>query len=161
MPRLTDTQRHEVRGTCTCMLAGGLPRREIARRMGCSPSTIVRLHQRYVQTGSLNDRPRPGRQRVTSDRQERYIRVTHLRDRFQTASQRARKSIGINGRRISISTVRRRLRSGAGWKACRPFRGNMLTQRRRQNRLTWTRRLRRWLMRQWRRVLFTDESRFR
>ncbi|XP_069109899.1 uncharacterized protein [Argopecten irradians] len=138
------------------MLTGGLPRRDIARRMECSPSTIVRLHQRYVQTGSLNDRPRPGRQRVTLDRQDRYIRVTHIHDRFQTASQTARTTIGINGRRISVSTVRRRLRS-VGLKACRPFRGNMLTQRRRQNHMTLTRRHRRWLMRQWRRVLFTDK----
>ncbi|XP_069139216.1 uncharacterized protein [Argopecten irradians] len=151
MPRLTDSQRHEVRR----MLAGGLPRREIARRMGCSPSTIVRLHRRYVQTGSLNDRPRPGRQRVTSDRQGRYTRVSHLRDRFQTA----RTTIGINGRQNSVSTVGQRLRN-AGLKACRPFRGNILTQHRRQNRLTWTRRHRHWLMRLWRRILFTHESRF-
>ncbi|XP_069106979.1 uncharacterized protein [Argopecten irradians] len=86
MPRLTDNQRHEVMG----MLAGGLSQREIARRMGCSPSTIVRLHQRYVQTGSLNERPRPGRQRVTSDRQDHYIRVTHLRYCFQTAPKTVR-----------------------------------------------------------------------
>ena len=59
MVRLNDAQRHEAVG----MFAGGLPRREIARRMNCAHSTILRLVQRHNETGPMNDRPRPGRQR--------------------------------------------------------------------------------------------------
>ena len=62
-------------------------------------------------------------------------------------------------RRLSSSTVRRRLRS-LGLNSRRPFRGNNLTAVRRQNRLQWTRRHQRWLQRQWTQVVFTDESRF-
>jgi hypothetical protein len=37
MPRLSDNQQHEVLG----VIQGGMSRREIARRMHCSPSTIT------------------------------------------------------------------------------------------------------------------------
>ena len=154
MPRLSDNQRHEVWG----MVQGGISRREIARRMNCSTSTITRLVNRHRQTGSLNDRPRPGRQRVTTAQQDRYVRLQHLRDRFRTAVQTAREKIGVHGQRIGANTVRRRLRN-AGLHARRPFRGNMLTQIRRRNRLLWTQQRQRWSQRQWTAV-FTDESRF-
>ena len=155
MPRLLDNQRHEVWG----MVQGGISSREIARRMHCSASTITRLIQRFNQTGSLNDRPRPGRQRATTAQQDRYIRLQHLRDRFRTAVQTARETVGVHRRQIGANTVRRRLRS-SGLRARRPFRGNMLTAVRRQNRLRWTQQRQRWSHRQWTTVLWTDESRF-
>lgn len=64
MPRLSRDQRNVAIG----MLAGGVATRRVAQQMGCSHSTIVRLHQRHQMTGSVGDRPRPGRERVTSRR---------------------------------------------------------------------------------------------
>ena len=127
--------------------------------MGCSPSTISRLAQRIAQTGSVNDRPRPGRARMTTPNQDRLIRLRHLRDRFLTATQTATNIQAVIGRRLSSSTVRRRLRS-LGLNSRRQFWGNNLMAVRRQNRLQWTRRHQRWLQRQWTQVVFTDESRF-
>ena len=155
MPRISDNQRHQALG----MIQGGMSRREIARRMQCSPSTITRLAQRHQQTGSLNDRPRPGRQREMTPQQDRYIILQHLRDRFRTAVQTSRETVGVHCRRIGASTVRRRLRHN-GLRARRPFRGNMLTPQRRRNRLVWTQQRQRWAHRQWSSVLWSDESRF-
>ncbi|KAK3104731.1 hypothetical protein FSP39_008898 [Pinctada imbricata] len=155
MPRLRKNQRHEAKG----MLAAGLSARQIARQMACSPSTFNRLAQRIALTGSVDDRPRPGRTRVTSPNQDRLIQLRHLRDRFLTAAQTAQSLQGVVGRRLSASTVRRRLRS-IGLHSRRPFRGNNLTAIRRHNRLQWTQRRQRWSQRQWAEVLFTDESRF-
>ena len=58
---------------------------------------------------SLDDRPRPGREKVMTPEQDQYIVTQHLRDRFRTATQTAAETPGIRQPRISASTVRRRL----------------------------------------------------
>ena len=56
-------------------------------------------------------------------------------------------------------TVRRRLRSN-NLRCRRPYKGPVLTQRHRQTRLQWTIHQRNWRNRQWRNVIFSDESRY-
>ena len=60
MGRLNDAQHNQAIG----MITGGMYR-EVARHMNCSNQTISRLVKRHTVTGSVGDRPRPGRQRVT------------------------------------------------------------------------------------------------
>ena len=106
MGRLNDDQRHEAVG----MFAEGLQCREIARRtMKCARSTILCLVQRHNEIGFVNDRPRPGRQRVTTAAEDRHIVLRHLRNRFRTATETAREDRGYGQQRISRDTVRRRL----------------------------------------------------
>ena len=77
-----------------------------------------------------------GRQRLTSVSQDRFIRLTHLRNRFQSAAAISRQTRGLNNRRISVDTVRRRL-TNAGLRARRPYCGPRLTRRPRVERLRW------------------------
>ena len=107
MPRLTDIERQRSIG----MLEAGLSCSEVARRMNCHQSTIIRLRQRLAQTGAVTDRPRRGRPRVTTPAQDRRIRV-HLRDRFRTAVETSREIRTRDGQRISVSTVKRGLHAG-------------------------------------------------
>ena len=65
----------------------------ISRVFGCHRNTIIRLRQRFQQTGGVADRPRPGRPRVTNPRTDRFITLTHLRRRFQTATSSARQPL--------------------------------------------------------------------
>ena len=60
---------------------------------------------------------------------------------------------------ISAQTVRNRLRE-AGQRACRPVVRQVLTRHHRQQRHLWAQTHRRWTRQVWRKVLFTDESRF-
>ena len=76
MGRLSEVQRHRALG----MVEGGMSFREIGRRLGCSHQTIMKLVERNATTGSVNDIQRPGRQKVTSVRQDRNIVLSHLRD---------------------------------------------------------------------------------
>lgn len=154
MPRLTREERHRALG----MLEGGLSQSQVARRLGCNQCTIARLIQRNHATGSVDDRQRPGRERVTTERQDRQIQNLHLRDRFRTASRTARETPGRNNPRISSPTVRRRLRH-FGLNARRPMIGPELTPVRRQARSLWCRQHDRWTIRDWNGVLFSDESR--
>ena len=84
------------------------------------------------------------------------MRIRHL-----TATETALNTVGTHNRQISPKTVRSRLRE-IGLRARRPYVGLPLTQARRLRRMAWLTKHapRLFPMRQWRRVLFTDESRF-
>ena len=103
---------------------------DVAADFGCHVSTIYRLLERHRVTGDVSDRRHSGRQRVTSVRQDRFIRLTHLRNRFHSALATSRQTRGLYNRRISVDTVRRRLRN-AGLRARRPYCGPRLTRRHR------------------------------
>ena len=112
---------------------------------------------RFQQTGSSIDRPRSLRPLITIPGQDRYIRVFQIRNRTVFAATTA---VGIPGlRRISSQTVRNRLRRH-GIKPRRPYFGAVLTPLHRRERVRWCNRLRGWTFRNWRRIWFSDDSRF-
>ena len=85
----------------------------------------------------------------------RQMRLAHLRNRFKSASETARPF------RIPISrqTVMRRLRA-YGLKCLRPVRRPILTQTKYKAMLNWAQAHRRWPLRMWEDIVFSDESRF-
>ena len=101
MPRLGNDERRRAMG----MLDGGMSCRQVARHFGCSPSTITKLLQRHRETGSVNDRPHSGRERVTPPDQDQYIVLQHLRDRFLTASEMAAATPGRHHKRQHCATT--------------------------------------------------------
>lgn len=152
MARLTNAERERAIG----MILAGTSKIDIARLFGCSHVTIHALWNRYQQTGSVADRQRPGRPRVTTPREDRRIRLTHLRNRYQTARSTSRI---LFGGRVSEKTVRNRLRIN-NLRCRRPYKGTILTRRHRDVRLRWAQNRVVWNQRRWNGVLFSDESRF-
>ena len=130
MPRLTTEKRARAVG----MLEAGMTQRQVAHRMGCCQSTIFKLADRYGETGTVKDRPRSGRPRVTTTNQDRNIVLQHLQESFRPATATAAATPGQHNPRISAPTVRRRLHS-RGLSARRPCKGPILTPVNGQNRL--------------------------
>ena len=157
MVRLTEVQR----GQAIELLMQGQRQQQVARHFGVHVSTIERLVRRLRETGRVADRLRSGRPRMTSQRQDRTIRLAHLRNRHLTATETAVNTVGSHNRRIHPKTVRNRLRE-FGLRARRPNVGLPLNRARCARRMAWVtaQAPRRFPMRQWRRVFFTDESRF-
>ena len=155
MPRVPAHLRERALG----MLQGGMRTADVARAINCNVRTVRRLRQRYRETGRTADRPRSGRPRVTTPAQDRYIRTSHLRDRYRMATTTARVTPGTHNPSISAQTVRNRLRE-AGLRACRPVVRQVLTRHHWQQRHLWAQTHRRWTRQDWQKVLFTDESRF-
>ena len=85
----------------------------LAMQFGVNVSAIERLVGRLRETGRLADRPRTGCPRVTT-RQDRVIRLAHLRNKYVTATETANKTIGNYNRHIHPKTVRNRLREANG-----------------------------------------------
>ena len=110
-------------------------------------------------SGQMANMVRRSRGRVTTQVQDNGIRTRHLRNRRLPATRTAAVTIGSHNRPINAHTVIRRLQE-RGIRARRPYVGPVLTRRHRQARLQWCHAHRRWLVRQWNQVLFSDESRF-
>ena len=151
MPRLNQNQRIQA----LTILARDDNVSNVSRAFGCHRKTIIRLRQRFQQTGGVADRRRPGRPRVTNPQMNRFITLTYLRRRFQTVTSSARQYV------ISKQIALRRLRQARQpIRPRRPYVGQVLTARHRAARLQWAQRHFRWGRQQWARVLFSDESRF-
>ncbi len=95
--RLSEASRLRAIG----QIEAGRRFQDVANGFGVHCSTISRLHEKYVATGSVKDLPRPGRPRVTTLRQDRAIRLQHLRRRFQAETETAMGIRGPNRRQIA------------------------------------------------------------
>ena len=109
-------------------LQAGRSVRDVATTFWCHLATIYRLETRYHLTGAVNDRPRCGRPRVTSQRQNGHIRFVHLRERSRPATVMTRETAGRHNNRISGSNVRRRLQN-SGLRARKSYIGPVLSRR--------------------------------
>ena len=153
MPRLGTDARHQAIG----MIQAGTPQRDVALQFGVYRNTISSLWRRLQTTGNGDDRPRSGCPRVTSQRQDQYIRVTHLRNRFQTAGVTARTIPGLC--RIHPRTVRNCL-GEHHIHPRRPCVRTLLLPRHRAECLRWSRAHLTWRLKEWEALLFSDESQF-
>ena len=153
MRRLSKFERHRAVG----MLETGMAHNKIAGRFGVHWNTNQKWWQHYQQQGNTRDRPRSGCPRVTSQAQNNHIPVTHLLNRFQSATLTDRTIPGL--RVISARTVRNRLleHNIRPWHlAIRPI----LLWRHWNAHLAWSRQHLRFTHCVWSGVLFTDETWF-
>ena len=145
-------------GQAVGMLQAGQVQRTVSRHFNVSQSVISRLWNRFRQTGNVSERPRSGRPRSTTARQDRYMSLMARRHRFQSAVQLNTDFHAASGVRITPQTLRQRLHA-ANLRAHRPAVRPIL-RRHRVARLNWAQNHINWQLRHWTPVLFTDESRF-
>ncbi|XP_019944313.2 uncharacterized protein [Paralichthys olivaceus] len=150
MPRVPAHLRERALG----MLQGGMRTADLARAINCHVRTVRRLRQRYRETGRTADHPRSGRPRVTTPAQDRYIRISHLRDRYRMATTTARVTPGTHNPSISAQTVRNRLRE-AGLRACRPVVRQVLTRHHQQQHRLWAQTHLSWTRQEWQKVTWS------
>jgi transposase len=139
------------------MHSGGLSHRRVADHFRVNHSIIVRLLQRFRQTGNVTDRPRAGRPRKTTPGEDRLISRRARQRPFSTAGA-LRGNLAFGGH-ISTRTVIRRLQH-QGMRARRPIKRPQLTLRHRHARFDRSHDHLGWTIRTWRRVHWSDESRF-
>ena len=127
------------------------------QRVGVHYSVINRLMDRFKATGTVEDRPRSGRPRKTTPKEDRLIARRARRDNFTMAGP-IRAGLPFGGH-VSVRIVIRRL-NAQHLRARRPIKRPQLTARHRLARLNWSRDHLQWNIRNWRRVHWSDESRF-
>ncbi|PSN36639.1 hypothetical protein C0J52_22290 [Blattella germanica] len=133
--------------------------RYIAGILGIARSTIHDAIRRYNETRQYSRRQESGRPKSTNRPDDRFSRLTVLRNRRLPATLVARRLAEVRNVVVSARTIRRRLRE-YGLVSRRPSRGPELLAEHRVARLQFVRQHINWDMGAWESVLFTDESRF-
>ncbi|GFT29996.1 transposable element Tcb2 transposase [Trichonephila clavipes] len=153
--QLTDFDRGRIIG----LREAGWSNRRIGHHLGRSDMVVARCWQQWITEGRVYRRGGSGRPRNTNDREDRAIR--------RVATSAPTTSLASIQRHLppsrhpvpSRETIRRRL-TEVGLRSRRPLRRLPLTPHHRQCRLDFCRPRATWSVTDWRRVIFSDESRF-
>ena len=149
----------ETRQSILVLRNEGYSMREIAKTLKISYNGVYYSLQRTAQTGSNQSRKRSGRPRCTTEQEDKYIRVSSLRNRRLTGPQLASSLNSTRKTPVSTSTVKRRLRdSGLQGRVAKKKPYLRLANKRK--RLRWAKEHRHWTEEDWKKVLWTDESKF-
>ena len=141
------------------MLESGVSQRRVAGILNVSQSVVSRMWSRHLTHGNPSHRNDGGRDRATTQSQDRFLLIQSRCQRFLNARRLNSEFTNGTGVRISKQTVRNRLYE-FGLSARRPAVHVPLTRQHVQDRLDFARTHVRWTIRDWTPVLFTDESGF-
>ena len=141
------------------MILAGQTQRYVGRQFNVSQTLVGRVWQRYLDTGSVDERAGRGRPRKTTDRDDGYIVNLAKRRRFESAKTLNADFRDASGVHICEQTVRNRLHA-ANIRARRPAVRPPLTPEHRRLRLTFSQDQRNISLARLRSALFTDESKF-
>lgn len=150
----------DVKWQVVGMFKLGKSYRDIGRALNISKTCVENTVKRFREFGTVLERPRSGRPRKTSPRQDRKLINISRKDRNASSSDILTKMKTEDASvDISVSTVSQRLRDRGmhSFFALRKPLLNTLAQKRRQ---LWCRERKGWLKEAWRRVIFSDECRF-
>lgn len=134
------------------LLTSGRSVTDVARQCNCHRNTNINLLQ---QSRNVRDGVPLCRPNVTTARQDRYIALTHVRDRFKTALLTARK-FGISRQTVLNRLSKNENSFRDGWSQA----GQIINPRIPNLRRLWAQRHLRWTRVQLVRELFSDESCF-
>ena len=122
-------------------------------------STVYKCVQRHEQNGNFKNTPRRGRKKKLSTSDEKYLKVTSLRNRRNSSRELTRDLQEATGKKVSPRLVRKTLKA-ADLGCYVAVRKPMLRKRNKHKRLVWARTHKTWTPVQWRKVMFTDEKKF-
>lgn len=111
MPGIRRHLNAESRSCAITLLENGASQRLVANRLRVSRSAIRNLWNRFQETGSGDRRPDSGRHRITSEREDRFIRRIALQQRFVSGPAIPNQLEAYSNVQVSDQTIRNRLRA--------------------------------------------------
>lgn len=147
------------KSVCLALHTEGLSTREIAQRLHCHQSSVVRLLTKFRVTGSVSRQKGSERRPLSTPCQDRFLTRLCLRNRTASSTDLKTAWEAETGVQASSVTVRRRL-FRAGLPARRPRKKPLLTAKMRSARLKWAKEHVGWSLEKWKSVIFSDESKF-
>lgn len=137
----------------------GTKQSDIARQFHVSRQVVSALIKRFNIRGVVSDKKKCGRPRKTTARQDRTIVKIVMKDPFKSSNQikTVLKAQGLDN--ISARSIRRRL-VDAKLFSRRPAKKPLLSLKNRKARLKFAKEHLNWTMEEWKRVCFSDESKY-
>lgn len=133
----------------------GMSQKNISEQFGINKSVICRFIQKYLSTGTVETIHRGGRPRKTSTREDQIIVREFKKDPF-ASSQNVVERLDLN---ISARTVRSRAIE-AGLRSRKTAKKPFISRKNRKARIEFANKHLHWSIDEWRKILFSDESKF-
>jgi transposase-like protein len=154
--RLTQFQRGQIIGKWE----GSKSFRQIAREVGCDESSVRRIINNFDERGHSNDISRAPRKHVTTPRQDRFIILKSKHNPWLTAVDIEKELKVENGKKVcSVWTVRNRLLD-AGLPGRVARHKPLINETQKGRRLDWAMAFKDYTPKDWKKIVFTDESSF-
>ena len=137
----------------------GLSLNEIAKKLNKSRHAVQSAYKKYLESKILVDKPRSGRPRESTKRQDRVLKRLALTNRRLSSKNLAAQWHNAGGPFTSSKTVRRRLNE-QNLKGCIAIKKPFISKINQQKRLKFARAFLHFTSTDWQRVLWSDESKF-
>ena len=151
---LTDIEKGQI----IALSDAGFSNRDIGRRIQRSEHTVRSCLAKF-RDDTVDEQPRPGRPRLTTETQDSRITLMSKRSPFKTASHLQADFGNVTGINFSISTVEKRL-ADAGLHGRVARKKPMLSDKNKVKRVEFARERKLWNADLWGKVLWSDEKRF-
>lgn len=156
MPKTRELSEVE-RSQIVILKKQGLSIHEIARQLQFSRCAVRTTIRRFEETRCYKSKPRSGRKKITTVKQDRILQRMSLRNRRLSSKDLSSQLNEHYKLKISPSTVRQRL-SDVGLRGCKARHKPYLTPAHQKRRLLWARKYQDWTSEDWAKVMWTDES---
>lgn len=133
--------------------------KEVQQMAGMAKSTIQNILKKYRTHGTVTDLPGRGSERKTSSRIDNHVEVLVNKNPFLSAPVIAKEIQDVYNVQVTPQTIRNRIRE-KGFRGRAPVKKPFLTKKHMERRLEFTKKYHKMPLSFWKKVLWTDESKF-
>lgn len=138
-------------------LKEGFTQRKVAQTFSCAQSTVCEIWKKYRATNNVKNRPRSGRPRATTRRQDRKL-IEIAKSMRRSSSKQLNSEWSKYEINVCARTLRNRLNE-KGYHFCKAKTKPFMTKKHKKSRLLWCKKHKNWTINDWEKVIFSDESR--
>lgn len=158
MPRSAELSDFE-KGVIVGYHRNGRSLRDISSELNYPKSTVAYVIQKWKVSGDCRNVPRVGRPTKLGDRDRRVLSREIRKNRTQPMAHILQEFQQASGSVVSMNTIRKEAHL-LGFHGRAAAHKPLITKSNRAARLMWCKAHRKWTVDQWKRVLWSDESRF-
>ena len=158
MPK-TKEYSNDIKNAVIAALQCGTSQAEVARSFKLSRQLVSAWNKAYNKRKSVENKPRSGRPKKTTSKEDRLIKKLSTSDVRKSAVQIKNELQENYDLAIHVSTVKRRLKE-FGLHGRRPTKKPLISAKNRKLRLAFAKKFRSWTSSEWSKVLWSDESKF-
>lgn len=159
MPKQKELSQQQREQIIALHLHASKSTRTIAADLHIPQSTVAYTIKTFKETGSSTPRPRSGRPKVTTSRDDTAIGRMATVDPFITATT-IKQQLSEACPNVSVDTIKRRLRHKFGSSVRRAAAKPLLTAKMKKQRIAFCEKYKNWTIEQWKTVMWSDESTF-
>jgi transposase len=153
---LTQVERGKILG----LRISGSSLAKIAKTFNIPKSTVHDTIKRYENVENLKSAPRSGRPKLLKVEDQKILKEIALKGNRSSLEEIQKRFAEVNSVKVSKNTIRTNLHELGIFSriaANKP----LLKNQQRENRLKWCMQRRNWTVRQWKAIIWSDESRFK